>query len=80
VYQPNIHLHQKHNEDINAQYAIFSTTLLFFQLQVQALLSETQLKLQHGTETRWLSNQAAVDALPRSLKPMKLVLEQVAAE
>jgi len=80
VYQPNIHLLQKHNKDINAQYAIFSTTLLFFQLQVQALLSEMQLKLQRGTETCWLSNQAAVDALRRSLKPMKLVLEQVAAE
>ena len=67
TYQPDIHVVlQEH-----------TWTLLL--KEMQALLSEAQLKLQHGSETCWLSNQAAVDDLQKSLKSLKPVLEQVAA-
>ena len=47
---------------------------------MQKVLKESQLKLQRATETCWLSHKPAVDALRRSYRAVKPVLEQEAIE
>ena len=47
---------------------------------MQKVLKESQLKLQRATETSWLSHQSAVDALRRSYRAVKPVLDQEAIE
>ena len=48
--------------------------------EMQKVLNEPHLKLQHPTETRWLSHQNAVDALRRCLKAVYTTLQHEASE
>ena len=47
--------------------------------EMQTVLNESHIKLQHGTQTRWLSNQSAVEALRKCLIAVKLVVEEQAS-
>ena len=66
---------------INEIYSFFSrSTVHTSQLrEIEKAINDPQLKMTRATETRWLSHQMAVDALRRSIKAVKLVMEQEAA-
>ena len=48
--------------------------------EMQRVLNEPKLKLKRAAETHWLSHESAVDALRRSLKSVKTILEEEARE
>ena len=66
---------------INEIYSFFSqSTVHTSQLrEIKKAINDPLLKMTRATETRWLSHQMAVDVLRRSIKAVKLVMEQEAA-
>ena len=48
--------------------------------EMEKALNDPQLKMTRATGTRWLSHQSAVDALRRSIKSVKLLMEQEAVQ
>lgn len=73
---------QRFQRILNQIYVFFSrSSVRTAELsEMQRVLNEPHLKLQHPTETRWLSHQNAVDALQRCLKAVYTTLQNEAAE